>query len=113
LTNICVIGLGRIGLSLALVLANANHTVIGVEKNHNLIPKIQQPEPDFSDPNVNALIKRHLGSQFFVTKSLEEGLKESSVVFIAINTGVNDDKTPDLHSFWELIYAFAGSSSFR
>jgi len=39
--NVCVIGLGRIGLPLALLLADAKHKVIGVDVNLSLLKKIQ------------------------------------------------------------------------
>jgi threonine dehydrogenase-like Zn-dependent dehydrogenase len=42
LVEVCVLGLGRIGLPLALLLAKANHKVVGVDVNPLMLRKIRE-----------------------------------------------------------------------
>jgi UDP-N-acetyl-D-mannosaminuronic acid dehydrogenase len=112
LANICVIGLGRIGLALSLALAEVNHTVIGVDKNAVLLSRINQINPKFDDDKINALLTKHLGKSFKVTENLDYALSISKAVFITVNTSVTADGNPNLFPFWDLIYSIMGSPEF-
>ena len=42
INNVCVIGLGYVGLTLAVKLAEKNFNVIGIEKNIGILNKIKK-----------------------------------------------------------------------
>lgn len=104
MTNICIIGLGRIGLPLALVSAKAGHNVIGVENNLERIYNIKnnnihEPQKDLT----RKLFKEFFGKNFFITDDLKKALKKSEIVLITIGTSKSDDKTPNISSIYRLI----------
>lgn len=104
MVNICVVGLGRIGLPLALLLAKANHKVIGVETNSCTLGKICKNELEWVNANGdNKLLEQCLDKTLFVTECLHDALRESEVVFIAIGTGVGSDGTPELSNLFDLV----------
>jgi len=104
MTNICVVGLGRIGLPLALLLARASHRVIGVENNPSTLWKIRNNNLRWANANVEKiLLEQFLDKNLFVTGDLQAALCESEAVFIAIGTGVGSDGTPELSNLFKLV----------
>jgi len=102
--KICVIGLGRIGLPLALLLAKANYRVTGFDINKNLLSTIRKNE---LDPKTSGAERRYIeefyGKNFFVSDNLQDALQTTDAVFLAIGTGVSPDGTPDLSSLYDLV----------
>lgn len=103
MANVCVIGLGRIGLPLALILARAGHIVIGVDVDSRTLRKIRNNCLDWPHAEVEkTLIENFLNKSFFVTDNLHEALCKSDVVFIAIGTSIGLDGAPDLSNLFAL-----------
>lgn len=104
MTNVCVIGLGRIGLSLALLLAQAKHRVFGVDTNPQTLYKLRNNERmlENSFPE-KAMLQQYFDKCFFVTSHLHEAMSESEVVFVAIGTGITDDGKPELSNLFSLM----------
>jgi UDPglucose 6-dehydrogenase len=104
LTNICVIGLGRIGFPLALLLAKANHRVIGVDKNQVALKRHCKNTLKGSNGDIEqSLLKKYLNSRLFISEDLQSALSKSNIVFIAIGTGVGSDGSPDLSNLFDLV----------
>jgi UDP-N-acetyl-D-mannosaminuronate dehydrogenase len=57
--NIGVIGLGKLGLPLAAVIAEAGYRVSGVDYNQNLINKLKNREFNYDEPNLNEILAKH------------------------------------------------------
>ena len=63
MANICVIGLGRIGLPLALLLTDANHKVIGVDNNQYILEKISTRKLDEKNAKIEkAILEKYFGN---------------------------------------------------
>jgi len=61
---VCVIGLGYVGLTLAVAMAEVGFTVIGVERNVDIVSKLKAGKPHFYEPKLADLLRRfvHSGS---------------------------------------------------
>ena len=96
--KVAVIGLGRVGLPFACVLANSiDGKVYGVDKNKQLIENLIKGVLPFKEPGLKEeLEKARLASKIHFTTSYREACKESDVFFINVNTPVNSDMRPDL-----------------
>lgn len=104
MASICVIGLGRIGLPLALLLAKANHRVFGVDADSRTRQNINSRNPELPNANIErTLLEEYLGKSFFVTRDMHAALRESDAVFVAIGTSINHDGTPDLSNLFDLV----------
>ena len=102
--RICVIGLGRIGLPLALLLADKGYEVVGLDVSKLLLEDINEiklNEKIFEEEI--RLLKKYLNVSFSVTNDLNVALSKSEAVFIAIGTGIMEDGTPDLSPLTKLI----------
>lgn len=82
--NITVIGIGRLGLCLALVFEKAGYQVLGVDLNSSYIDQINNKTFVSPEPLVTEYLKA--SQNFRATTSLEEGLEFSDLCFIAVPT---------------------------
>lgn len=72
--RICVVGLGRVGLTLAATLANVGFEVVGAEKNREVVARLNEGIPPFYERGLDAAINRCLGRNFTVhDRILEDG----------------------------------------
>ena len=102
MVNVCVIGLGTIGLPLALVLAKSNHRVIGVDTNAVILNGIRYYQNKTNNVE-KELLERYLDKQFFITNDLADALVNAEIAFIAIGTGISPNGVPDLSNLFNLV----------
>ncbi|TWT59611.1 UDP-N-acetyl-D-mannosamine dehydrogenase [Rubinisphaera italica] len=91
--NICVVGLGYIGLPTASVLADHGYLVHGVDVRPDVIEIINRGEIHIHEPHLGELVNKVV-SQNKLKASTEPC--EADVFFICVPTPINEDKTPDL-----------------
>lgn len=92
--KISVIGLGRVGLPIALTLREKGFEVNGVDVNEELVEKINKKKPPFFEPGLKEKLQK-----FLVTASTDpSSAKEADVVIICVGTPINANKKPDLTS---------------
>ena len=85
--NICVIGAGYVGLVTSACLAYLGNEVIAVEADQSRLDSLKRGVVPFFEPGLNDLVKHcsELGSLTFSNK-LEEAVKKSQIIFIAVGT---------------------------
>tara|TARA_B100000886_G_C20412528_1_gene487734 strand:+ start:30 stop:1238 length:1209 start_codon:yes stop_codon:yes gene_type:complete len=86
----CVIGLGYIGLPTAAIIANANHEVIGVDINEEIVNTINSGNVHFFEPGLKKLVKEMVS-----LKKLKSNTNpcEADVFIIAVPTPFKESKT--------------------
>ena len=87
--TINVIGLGYVGLPLALQAASKGLKIIGTDKNPILVDKLNKKESLINDDFINNLIKN-------VDITASTNVKKSDVYIVCVPTPVNEEKEPDL-----------------
>ncbi|MFH1327460.1 MAG: nucleotide sugar dehydrogenase [Candidatus Bathyarchaeota archaeon] len=96
--KICVVGLGRIGLPHACILAASGFNVIGVDTNPKVIRMVGNGKEPFSEPGLRRLLRKSVKSgKLKVTGNLKEATSKSEVVIIIVPTLV-DKNGPDYSS---------------
>ncbi len=95
--NICVIGTGYVGLVTGACLAEFGMNLICVDNDRPKIELLQQGRITIHEPGLEDLVVKNMreGRLSFST-SVEEGVKSSLVIFIAVGTPSNDDGSADL-----------------
>lgn len=97
MTKIGVVGIGRLGLCLALNLERSGCKVVGVDSNAAYIQSLQSKTYSTNEPNVNALLVE--SRNFFATTALSSVIDpEIRLIFICVPTPSKADGTFD-HSF--------------
>jgi UDPglucose 6-dehydrogenase len=95
--NICVIGTGYVGLVTGACLAEFGMNLICVDNDRPKIELLQQGRVTIHEPGLEDLVAKNMreGRLSFST-NIEECVKSSLVIFIAVGTPSNDDGSADL-----------------
>jgi UDP-N-acetyl-D-glucosamine dehydrogenase len=93
--RIAVVGLGYVGLPLAMAFADAGFHVTGVDSAANRVERLQRGENYVLDVDGTAL-RRHVESGQFAATIESALLAESDVIFVCVPTPFDRAKAPDL-----------------
>lgn len=91
---ICVLGMGYVGLTLALVLAEEKQRVYGIDIDKSKIEKLSKLKPVIYEPGIINLLREVSRSGFFSAheKLSENMIKEISTYILCIGTPINEAK---------------------
>lgn len=92
--TLAVIGLGRVGLPLALVFAEEGYRVIGVDSNPAVLDTLANKTMPFREEGGPVLLKRHLGKRLLLTGSLMEAAAKASALILTLGTPVDENLNP-------------------
>lgn len=94
--QICVVGIGRIGLPTALSFADSNLPTIGVDINHDLVNMINsgnfplKDEPGYLEIFHNVIKNK----KFSATTKIEEAVPKADVILLSLPTPMDKNKNP-------------------
>lgn len=91
-----VLGLGRVGLPVALGLAELGWTVVGADADPDTAASLAAGEPLHHEPGVPELLVRHLDSGRFRVAPGASAVRESGAVFVCVPTPRLADGSTDL-----------------
>jgi len=91
--DICVMGLGYIGLPTASLLATKGHRVLGVDVNASVVATISRGDIHLKEPDLDILVRSAVNSGK-LSAALEP--KTSDVFIIAVPTPHHTDYRPDI-----------------
>ena len=96
----CVIGLGKIGLPLAVHFAKNGLEVIGVDINAHTVKLINSgKEPFPGEENLEEFLGEVLRDQkFSATTNFSEAVKSANTIVVLVPLVVNVDSKPDFNS---------------
>ncbi|HEY7074640.1 MAG TPA: nucleotide sugar dehydrogenase, partial [Solirubrobacteraceae bacterium] len=103
--SIGIVGLGYVGLPLAVSFAEAGEQVIGVDVDHTRVTELsagRSPIEDIPDERLQAV----LGSCTFTTRSVE--LHEAEAILVCVPTPLTRNREPDLGPLLSAAQALAG-----
>ena len=83
--KLAVIGLGKLGLPLAALLANSGNKVVGFDLSTSLRDSIASGTFRSNEPNLEEILKNSRGNLEIAT-NIEEAVRECSIVFIIVPT---------------------------
>jgi len=85
--NICMIGTGYVGLVSGSCFADIGHTVYCVDKNKDIINKLNLGKSTIFEPGLSEIIKEnHRSKRLFFTTNISEALNKSDIIFICVGT---------------------------
>lgn len=95
--NIAIIGTGYVGLVSGTCFAETGNNVVCIDINENKISKLRQGETPIYEPGLEVLLQRNIKEKrISFTTSLEEGIKEAQIIFLALPTPPGKDGAADL-----------------
>jgi UDP-N-acetyl-D-glucosamine dehydrogenase len=93
--DLAIVGLGYVGLPLAVSFIEAGCTVVGVDASEERVAELssgRSPIDDIPDERLQAA----LGGGLTVVRSAEADLSRPDVIFVCVPTPINEAKDPDL-----------------
>ena len=96
--NLIIVGIGRVGLPLALVLANEGFNVVGVDVSTKLLETISKGHLPFTEEGAEPLLKKLYNNGFVVRheNELAKILSQSSAIILTLGTPMSDNFSPDV-----------------
>lgn len=94
--TVAIVGLGYVGLTLALTLADMDVDVIGTDVDHDVLGQIRSGETHFHERGLREMLLKNLGTRFRVADGFPADA--SDVYVIAVGTPVGEDKEPQLEA---------------
>jgi UDP-N-acetyl-D-mannosaminuronic acid dehydrogenase len=102
--NICIFGLGYVGLTLSIALAEKKYKIYGIEKNKNTIKKILKCKPDLHEPNIEKRVKRILlKKKLILNHKLDKNTKANTYI-ITVGTPLSKNNTCNFKMIKEVTY---------
>ena len=95
--NVCVIGIGRIGLPTALSFAKAGLQTIGVDINEKLVDSINAGNfPLKDEPGYEEIFdKVRKNGSFSATTDINEAISKSSLILLSLPTPIDEKNIPN------------------
>jgi len=90
-----VIGLGRVGLPLAMAFAHQGVPVFGVDLDEEVLAGIQQGVMPFKEDGGDELLRELSGTNTLQVSADYQGLREADVIFVTVGTVLNNQFRPD------------------
>lgn len=95
--NIAVIGTGYVGLVTGTCFAETGNNVICVDIDEKKVEMLKQGVVPIYEPQLDILLERNIkGGRLHFTTSLEEGIKDAEIIFLALPTPPGEDGSADL-----------------
>lgn len=94
--NICVVGTGYVGLVSGTCFAETGNNVTCVDIDENKVNRLNQGDIVIYEPGLNVIFERNLRKRLHFTTSLEEGIQDAEIIFLALPTPPGADGQADL-----------------
>jgi UDPglucose 6-dehydrogenase len=95
--KVCVQGLWHLGSVTAACLASIGHEVVGLDRNSKVIENLNIGLPPIFEPGLEKLISRGLKEgQLRFSTSPEEALRGAQILWVTLDTPVDDDDNADI-----------------
>src|SRR3954465_3297666 len=84
-----IVGLGKLGASMAAAIASKGHSVVGVDVNHRAVDAVNQGRAPVQETGLEQLIAENR-DRLRATMSHEEALRDSELTFVIVPTPSDD-----------------------
>ena len=96
--KICIIGMGYVGLTLAVAMADAGFTIHGVETDPHILQCLSAQHAHFSEVGLNERLAEQIRRNRMTFSSTIEPDSDTSVYIVTVGTPVGADKRTNYHS---------------
>lgn len=97
MANICVIGVGHVGLVTGACFAELGNNVICVDDDFRKIEGLRKSVLPFYEPGLHSMVQQNVTSgRLSFTVNIEEGIGGCEIIFIAVGTPQKSDGEADL-----------------
>jgi nucleotide sugar dehydrogenase len=103
---VSIIGLGYVGLTLGLMLAEAGFQVVGVDRNRELVRELNRGQLRVHEQGLDDLLRRHLKKKFFVKHNFKNN--DSDIYIVCVGTPINRKGKADYGHLQDALHYLTG-----
>jgi UDPglucose 6-dehydrogenase len=97
MTKIAVVGTGYVGLVTGTCFAETGNQVICIDIDADKVEKMKNGIIPIYEPNLDTIFERNISAKrLSFTTSLEDGIKDAEIIFLALPTPPGEDGSADL-----------------
>ncbi|HYS10694.1 MAG TPA: UDP-glucose/GDP-mannose dehydrogenase family protein [Myxococcales bacterium] len=109
--KIVVVGTGYVGLVAGVCFADSGHTVVCVDIDEKKIGELRKGRSPIYEPGLEELLEKNLSAERITfSTDLDDAVRASEVVFIAVGTPERDDGSADLRAAMSVAERIARSA---
>jgi UDP-N-acetyl-D-mannosaminuronic acid dehydrogenase len=105
--DVAIVGMGYVGLTLAVTLAQAGFSVWGCERERGVVERLNRGKPHIFEPGLEEALQANIGLHLVVAEHMPPAAPE--VAIICVSTPVGPGNTPDLRNLKAAADAIAES----
>ena len=105
--NVAIIGFGYIGSVIGAVLAQSGYSVVGIDRDKDLIRKVNAGQSPFNEPGLEDLIRSNVQAGRLRTTDDISTVRGCSVILITVGTPLSDSGEPDMEQIVLVAQALA------
>lgn len=105
--NVCILGLGFVGVTLAAVMADVGFKVIGVEIREEVIQQLSLGHSYFFEQGLSTKLKKHLKNGTLAIHKEIPNNSKSTVYIITVGTSLNELKEINLNCMKNICHQIA------
>jgi len=94
--QICVMGLGQVGLPVALSFCKAKFVVIGLDVNESHINLLKNQKSPFKEPVLQELLTKYINENKFFPTQDSNVISNSDIIIVSVPTPISEKIKPDL-----------------
>jgi len=97
MAKIAVVGTGYVGLVTGTCFAETGNSVVCIDIDQTKVERMRNGEIPIYEPHLDVLFERNIkANRLTFTTSLEEGIKDAEIIFLALPTPPGEDGSADL-----------------
>ena len=101
--KVAIIGTGYVGLVSGTCLAEAGNDVVCIDNDKNKVKNMQRSMLPIYEPQLEEIFKRNIEiGRLKFTESIEDGVYDTSIIFLALPTPSLDNKSTDLSHIFQV-----------
>lgn len=105
--NVCILGLGFVGVTLAAVMADVGFKVLGIEVRDEVIEQLSSGHSYFFEPGLSNRLKKHLKAGSFQIHKQIPNSCQSTVYIITVGTALNEKRQINLNCMKNICHQIA------
>jgi UDP-N-acetyl-D-mannosaminuronic acid dehydrogenase len=90
--KVAVLGMGFVGLTLAVVLADAGFQVLGIEAQRSVVEMLKNATPHFYEAGLANQLRAHVGRNLTIENNLVNG--DNDIYIVSVGTPIDENHQP-------------------
>ncbi len=100
--NISIIGTGYVGLVTGACFSEMGNKVVCVDIDSEKIEQLNQGVLPIYEPGLKEIVHNNFNKSLFFSSNVEQSIKQSDLIFIAVGTPMNEDGTANLSAVFDV-----------